>query len=85
MTRTCPECEQEIGETEKNCPKCGLDLDEFSEEILSNLDRGISIVEKRRKKKTPPEPPPAPKPQPQTKPNFWKALGRKNGEEKSGK
>lgn len=59
-TKKCEVCDQEIGATEKVCPKCGTDFEEL-EEAVSVIELANKVTEKRRKaRETPPpnEPPP---------------------------
>lgn len=60
-TKKCPDCEQEIGTTETSCPKCGCDLELINDETISNFERVVKIVEKRKPKPTPALPVPEPK------------------------
>lgn len=75
-SRTCPDCEIEIGITEEFCPKCGFDLSLFDESTLEKLNRAANVLEKRKKKKAEeeskknPTKEPSPKPQPQKKTFF---------------
>ena len=50
MSKVCPDCEVELGDTEQTCPKCGLDLIKVDEETLTIFERVAKIVEKRKKK-----------------------------------
>lgn len=76
-TINCPRCETEIGKTEKNCPKCGFDLETFDEETLSKMESALDVVEKRRKKKQIPPPQPEPEPEPKKKKGFFDSLRTK--------
>lgn len=50
-TQLCPVCDTELGKTEKVCPKCGTDLETINEDVISNVERAMTVVEKRRKAK----------------------------------
>lgn len=74
--KQCPSCDTMIGESEKVCPKCGLDFEEFSDEALDKIQRANELIEKRKKNNQPPTPP-TPEPEPRKK-SVWDALkGRK--------
>ena len=60
-TKVCDNCDAEIGVSETKCPKCGTELAEL-DEIASAVERGQSILEKRRKRNTPPVAAPAESP-----------------------
>lgn len=49
-TKICPDCETEIGISEKVCPSCQLDLETLDETSLAQIDRAIRILDKRRAK-----------------------------------
>jgi len=68
-TKVCDACDQEIGESETTCPKCGV----VFEDLESDLKAAEVIFEKRKKRATLPEPP-APLPPPKKK-SIFKALG----------
>lgn len=67
-TKQCPECDIELGESEIKCPKCGIDLEQFSEETINNTQRALNIIRKREEKN---KPQPAPS---EHKPTFWDSL-----------
>lgn len=50
-TKECISCDQVIGESEKVCPKCGVNQEEV-ELHLAELERAQNILRKRRKKAT---------------------------------
>ena len=62
MSKLCPNCEIELGDSEVKCPQCYLDLEAFDETTLANLEKAQAILEKRRVKKLESEPPPPPTP-----------------------
>jgi hypothetical protein len=64
-TKKCEVCDQEIGASEKTCPKCGVEFETLEEEV-NVVSRAMTVAEKRRKAKEdaerPPEPPAPPAP-----------------------
>jgi len=76
-TKICDNCDKEIGQSETACPACGADQAEL-DELADAVERGTAILEKRKKRATPPAPPaPAPAPQPKAKGlSRFRALGR---------
>jgi len=50
MSKKCPDCETELGDSEEVCPKCGLDLNAVDEKTLTLFERVVKIVDKRKKK-----------------------------------
>jgi hypothetical protein len=60
-TKNCEVCEQEIGASEKVCPKCSTDFEALEEE-LKVVERARTVAEKRRKAALPPETKPEVKP-----------------------
>lgn len=71
-TKKCLECEQEIAVTEKKCPKCGADLETLEQEVAV-VERAQKLLEKKRKRETPPEPPAPPVPE---KSSIFASLGK---------
>lgn len=66
-TKTCELCDATIGETDKECPACGADLEAVNEQVEA-VERANKILEKRKAKAAPPVPPtPTPQPQPEPK------------------
>jgi len=66
-TQICPECEAEIGKSEKKCPKCGTDID-LAKAELDVVERNLLRLSKKRKReKKPPTTPPTTEP---TKPKH---------------
>lgn len=64
-TKQCEVCDQEIGSTEKKCPKCSTDFDEL-EEAVGIVTKANAVVKKRADKEAaknvlPPAPPAPPK------------------------
>lgn len=57
-TRICGECGQEIGATEKKCPKCGVDLElaDAEDAVVQRSLKRIATRNKAAKRKTPPTP-----------------------------
>jgi hypothetical protein len=47
-TKKCESCDAEIGESEKSCPKCGVDFEEL-EDTVKTVDTATKVLEKRRK------------------------------------
>jgi hypothetical protein len=62
-TKVCDACDKEIGESETTCPACKADLAEL-DETTNAVERALSVIEKRKKRATPP---PEPNPQPAQK------------------
>lgn len=60
-TKVCLSCEKEIGESEKDCPACGVNLEEL-EDAVATVEKAQAILDKRRKPITPPVPEPTPEP-----------------------
>lgn len=50
-TKKCEACDQEIGESEKVCPKCGVDYEEL-EDTIKGLSVAETVREKRKKAET---------------------------------
>lgn len=75
-TRICDDCEQEVDSSETKCPKCGADFAE-QDEIASAVERGNSILEKRKKRAQPaPAPETTPTPVKTTLSQRLRALGK---------
>lgn len=60
-TKKCEVCEQEIGASEKVCPKCSTDFDALEDEVKV-VERARTVAEKRRKAIQPPVVPPVTQP-----------------------
>lgn len=80
-TKQCEACDTTIGESEKTCPACGVDLETLEEEVAA-VDRANTILQKRKAKVVP-----APTPELEPKPAIKKgsifrrlALKNKEGE-----
>lgn len=58
-TMNCPECDTEVGVTEKKCPKCGLDLS-----VLPEFRRMLKAAAKMEAKEIPPK---QPEPEPESR------------------
>lgn len=71
-TKKCWNCEQEIGTSEKICPKCQVNLDMLEEE-MTVVDRANKALERKRKAEDPPLPPPTP-PVPAKKKSIFRSL-----------
>jgi RNA polymerase subunit RPABC4/transcription elongation factor Spt4 len=54
-TKKCEVCDQEIGTSEKTCPKCGTNFEELEEEVKV-VTRAQNVAQKRAKAAVPPEP-----------------------------
>jgi len=50
MSKKCPDCETELGDSEEICPKCGLDLLAVDEKTLTLFERVMKITDKRKQK-----------------------------------
>lgn len=51
-TKKCEACDVEIGESEKECPKCGVVFEEL-EAAVKTLTTAQAVMEKRRKAANP--------------------------------
>lgn len=51
-TKKCEACDQEIGDTEKDCPKCGVNFEEL-EDAVKTVSTASTVIEKRRKAANP--------------------------------
>ena len=47
-TKKCENCDAEIGDSEKECPKCGINFDDL-EDAISSLTVAQTVAEKRKK------------------------------------
>jgi hypothetical protein len=47
-TKKCEACDAEIGESEKECPKCGVNFEEL-EVAVKTVTTAQAVAEKRRK------------------------------------
>jgi RNA polymerase subunit RPABC4/transcription elongation factor Spt4 len=74
-TKKCEVCEQEIGESEKVCPKCATDFEAMEDEIRV-VTRAQIVAERRRKAALPPEPEVKPEP---AKRSVFRSLAPKAG------
>lgn len=85
-TKKCESCDAEIGTSETNCPKCGVDFEEL-EDAVATVSKAQAIIDKRKKAA---EPKPCTKCgkvhegacAPQKKPSVFRGLGsalRKKG------
>ena len=59
-TKECPNCEQEIGESETTCPRCQVNISDLEDEI-SVVDRAQKVIERRKAKEAAPVPTPTAK------------------------
>lgn len=73
-TKKCEVCDQEIGITEKVCPKCQTDFEELEQEV-SVVTRAQKVVAARKAKEIPLLPPPPPPPA--KKKSVFGSLGKK--------
>ena len=71
-TKKCEVCDQEIGESETTCPKCGVVFADLNEEVKV-VQRAQTVAQKRAKAALPPEPV---KP---AKRSIFRSLGSKGG------
>lgn len=46
-TKACDACGQEIGASEKECPKCGVDFEEL-EDAIATVSKAQEVIEKRK-------------------------------------
>jgi hypothetical protein len=51
-TKKCENCDAEIGESEKDCPKCGVNFEDL-DNAVSGYESARTISEKRLKAKNP--------------------------------
>jgi hypothetical protein len=51
-TKKCEACDAEIGESEKDCPKCGVNFEEL-ETAVKTVTTAQAVAEKRRKAANP--------------------------------
>lgn len=71
-TKVCENCEQEIGASEKVCPKCGTDFEALEQEI-GVIERAQKVLTKRNKVKETP----TPETKPAAKKSIFASLTRK--------
>lgn len=70
-TKTCENCEAEIGTSETTCPKCSVVFEELEQEVKV-VERASNVSAKRKAKAAPPVvPPPAAKSK-----SIFSSLGR---------
>jgi hypothetical protein len=72
-TKKCIDCDTEVGENEKKCPKCELVFEEAEQE-LGVVEKALKRIAKKRKA-TPP--PPTPPDVPAKKKSIFSSLNRK--------
>jgi hypothetical protein len=60
QTKKCPDCDAEVGKSEKTCPKCKLNFEDAEQET-GVVEKALARIAKKNKEKKPPKPNDPPK------------------------
>jgi hypothetical protein len=73
-TKKCLDCDAEVGENEKECPKCHVVFEDVDQET-SVVEKALARIAKKRKAARNPPTPPTPGPAPKKK-SIFSSLNR---------